>query len=243
MNKDNELAKKRDRAFCYKSNSISIKEINNESRVVKGYLASFNTKDEASDILLPGCFAKSIQEHGPESSSPQKIIHCWQHDHTSPLGKYLVLREDDKGLYFEAEFDPIPKANEVLAQYASGTLNQHSIGFWYVWDKVRYDEERDAFLVGELKLIEGSTVTFGCNENTPFMGFGKNITNEQTFDLLSVEVSTALKGLDYNKQIEMRKIISKYQSLVNFEPIKESLKGNKPSEKITSLNELFKINK
>ena len=239
-----EIRQKKTQAFCYKTIATkAIDEVDEASRIIKGYLASFNTKDEADDILLPGCFAKSIKEHGPESDSPQKIIHLWQHDYTTPLGRYKVLQEDDKGLYFEAELDPIPKADEVLAQYKAGTLNQHSIGCWYVMDKLDYSEDEEAFMVGEVVLIEGSTVTFGCNPNTPFLGFGKSIElPEDYLEQLEAEMNITLKGMSYTDQINVKKIIAKYQSLAEYKPIdKKSLIESEPTQtKIKTIKDFFK---
>jgi HK97 family phage prohead protease len=227
-------------AFCYKSFAMEVKEIDKTSRIIKGYLASFNTKDAVDDILLQGCFAKSISEHGPESKSPQKILHLWQHDSKSPLGQYKVLAEDETGLYFEAELDPIPKADEVIVQYESGTLNQHSIGFYYIWDKMKYSDEINAFMIGEVALIEGSTVTFGCNPNTPFLGFGKSLESDnEILKQLEAEMNINLAGLPYAKQVDLRKTFAKYQSLANFKPIdKDSLKTKHEPTKI-SINHLF----
>jgi HK97 family phage prohead protease len=228
-------------AFCYKALAKDLtEEIKDDSRIVKGYLASFGTKDDVNDILLKGCFAKSLNEHGPKSKSIQKILHLWQHDHKIPLGKYLVLEETDTGLYFEAEFDNVPEADRAIEQYKSGTLNQHSFGFRYVWDKVEYSEELDAFIVKEVILFEGSTVTYGCNPNTPFLGFGKSQEyDRECLKALEAETEIILSGLPYEKQLEVRKNIAKYQSLVEFKPIKQSLKDKSEPTAKKSINDLF----
>ena len=56
--------------------SFEVKDLgyNGESRTISGYAAIFNNKDKAGDILLKGCFAKSIQDRGPESQANDKII-------------------------------------------------------------------------------------------------------------------------------------------------------------------------
>jgi HK97 family phage prohead protease len=229
-------------AFCYKAyaKDVNTKELEDGSRIVKGYLASFGTKDDAGDILIKGCFSKSLTEHGPDSKSNQKILHLWQHDHKTPLGKYLVLEETEAGLYFEAEFDDVPMANIAIEQYKSGTLNQHSFGFRYIWDKIEYSNEQDAFIVKEVVLFEGSTVTFGCNPNTPFLGFGKSAERDRSImKSLEAETEITLSALTYEKQLEVRKIIAKYQSLVDFKPIKESLKNKPEPTKKISINDLF----
>ena len=159
--------KNRNRPVVYKSMGGEI-EVND--RVVSGYLASFGTKDSDSDIILKGAFTKSLNERGVGSTTARKIAYLYQHDMTKPIGRFTTLVEDEKGLYFEATLDNIPLANDVLEQYKSGTLNQHSIGFRYIMDKVEFSQDQDAFIVKELDLFEGSVVTMGANENTPFVG-------------------------------------------------------------------------
>ena len=115
------------------------------SRTVSGYLSIFNVVDSDSDMIVKGAFAKSITERGPESATNRKIAFLWQHDMKQPLGRMTVLKEDNTGLYFEAKLDDIPEADRALTQLLSGSLNQFSIGFSYVWDKMEYDEALDAF--------------------------------------------------------------------------------------------------
>jgi HK97 family phage prohead protease len=154
----------------YKSIKIDAPDIDEQSMTVSGYLASFDTVDEAYDRLHKGCFAKSLQEHGVGSASARKILFCWHHRTDMPIGQFTKLEEDDKGLYFEAKLDDIPLVRDtVIPQYKSGTLNQHSIGFCYV--KFQHNETDDVFDVYEVELYEGSVVSIGCNENTPFLGF------------------------------------------------------------------------
>jgi len=146
-------------------------EFDRTKRQVSGYLAAFGNKDSDDDILIRGCFAKSLQDRGVQSTTARKIAYLKYHDFKLPLGRFTTLTEDEKGLYFEAEIDNTALGDETLIQYASGTLNQHSIGYRYIWDKVEYDKETDTYIVKEVNLFEGSVVVMGANENTPFAGF------------------------------------------------------------------------
>ena len=140
----------------YKTFSIYAKEVNydNESRTISGYAAVFGNKDKAGDVLIKGCFSKSIQDRGPESSANDKIIMLWMHNMNEPIGRITVLNEDEKGLYFEAIIDEVPRGEQAIKQLESGTLNQFSIGYQYVWENCEYDAEKDAFIVKEVKLYE-----------------------------------------------------------------------------------------
>ena len=190
-----------------------------DSRKVSFYAAAFGNKDSVGDILVKGCFAKSIQEHGPGSKSDQKIAYLYMHNMDKPIGRITSLIEDDKGLYVEAILDDIEKANDVLKQYQSGTLNQHSIGFRYMWDTVEYDEAQDAYIVKEVQLWEVSVVTLGANENTPFMGL-KSEELQSEIEKLDRESEIILKSLDPVLSYRLRQLMTNYKSLAEAEPVK-----------------------
>lgn len=214
----------RNRPIVYKGFGGEVEVAN---RTVSGYLASFGNKDSDSDIILKGAFSKSLNDRGVGSSTARKISFLYQHDMTKPIGRFTTLVEDEKGLYFEAELDNIPLANDVLEQYKSGTLNQHSIGFRYLKDKVDYNKELDAFMIKEVDLFEGSVVTMGANENTPFMGI-KSEQVESYVEELRRETEQALKHIPFEDQYKIRQIISKHISLIETEPIKITPIENEP---------------
>jgi uncharacterized protein len=179
-----------------------------DSRTVSGYLSIFNVVDSDGDLIVKGAFAKSISERGPDSSTNRKIAFLWQHDMTQPLGKMTVLKEDNTGLYFEAKLDDIPEADRALKQLLSGTINQFSIGYSYVWDKMEYDEALDAFVCKEINLFEGSVVTLGANEYTFFDGMKSNQMKDAKTKLLR-ETETFIKGLPAEQQYACRQLIMK----------------------------------
>src|SRR5690606_23880524 len=123
-----------------------------------------------------------------------KIILLWQHNMDNPIGRITTLREDEKGLYFEAEIDRIPEGDRALTQLQSGTINQFSIGYKYVWDKMEYDEAIDAFVCKEINLFEVSVVSIGCNELTGFAGM-KSEQLESERNQLSRDIETAIKTI------------------------------------------------
>lgn len=197
---------------------FAVKELsyNGESRTISGYAAVFNNRDKAGDILLKGCFAKSIQDRGPESQANDKIIMLWQHDQHEPIGKISVLIEDEKGLYFEAVIDDVERGNQAIKQLESGTLNQFSIGYSYVWEKCEYDQERDAFIVKEVVLYEISVVSIGCNGETEYLGLKSESTDP--YEEMKNEIESAIKGLPIRKKEEIQTLVRKVLSLGQFKP-------------------------
>ena len=227
-------------------NIADVKSISVTGRTVTGYLAAFNNKDGDGDILIKGCFAKSLAERGVNHTGGNSIAHLWQHKMDMPLGKYKVLQEDDYGLYFECEYDDIQKANDALIQFKSGTLKNFSIGYCYVWDKMEYmdycakdslivtpgnccpqcgakqSELSYCFVIRELDLFEGSVVTLAANENALFTGIKSAEDFNNEIDILTEEANELISTLKPRKRFELGQIISKYKALYQLKPSLES---------------------
>jgi HK97 family phage prohead protease len=115
------------------------------------------------DIIVKGAFTKSIGER------KDQIFFLNQHNWEQPHGKFNVLQEDAKGLYFESmPLIDTSYSSDLLKLYDAGIINEHSIGYTTMKDE--YDKKEDARILKELKLYEGSNVTLGANPETPFLG-------------------------------------------------------------------------
>ena len=187
-----------------------------ESRTISGYAAIFGNIDKVRDRLVKGCFANSILERGPQSGANDKILLLWQHDMGEPIGRITVLREDDKGLYFEAVIDDIETGDRALKQLESGTLNQFSIGYNYVWEKCDWDDEDACLVVKEVKLYEISVVSIGCNGETEYLGLKSQEDMEQAYAELEREIASFSSRWGVQKQQKLQNIIAKAVSLATF---------------------------
>ena len=152
-------------------NTGAIKDIDVKSRIVTGYLSAFGNVDSDNDIIEKGAFSKSINERLSE------IFYLQQHDWSKPLGKFKVLQEDEKGLYFEGEIINTSFGEDQLKLYEAGIVKEHSIGFTTVKSDFKQENENYIRIIKEVKLYEGSAVTLGANSQTPFLGF-KSSVNE-----------------------------------------------------------------
>ena len=158
----------------YEKKSIvgEVKDLDLKKRVVTGYLSAFDNKDLVGDIIVRGAFTKSLTER------KDQIFFLNQHNWDQPHGKFNMLQEDAKGLYFES--NPLVDttySSDLLKLYEAGIINEHSIGFQTVKDEIKTDHR----LLKELKLYEGSNVTLGANPETPFMGMkaGTKLASDQ----------------------------------------------------------------
>ena len=170
----------------YKSFGGSVKDFDFKSRVVTGYLTSFDNIDHGRDVGLKGMFKKSISER------KNQIFFLNQHDWKQPHGKFAVLQEDSKGLYFESEpLHDTTYSNDALKLYDAGIMNEHSYG--YQVTKSDYDRKEDVRYLKEVKLFEGSNTTLGMNSDTPFTGF-KSLLTVKDLELEQKKIIQAIKN-------------------------------------------------
>jgi len=154
--------------YQVKSIPVNIKDMSVADRTVTGYFASFGNIDYDNDMFEPGAFNKTIQEWGPDGKN--KIVHLYQHDTAMPLAKPKVLKADERGVYFESQFATTSYGMDVLKLYEAGVINEHSVGFQIVRAMPETLDGKEFNRINEVRMWEGSTVTFGANEETPFSG-------------------------------------------------------------------------
>lgn len=198
---------KNTKIYGFKSVSLKMDDLDEQKRIVKGYLSAFNVQDSDKDIILPGAFKQSINLRGPQSTGNRKIAFLRMHNWENQIGKFLELYEDQKGLVFVGQLGRSTKGEDALRDYQDGILREHSIGFNYVRDKIDYDEEKDAFYVKEVILWEGSAVTFGSNEYTPVLDVQKALKDksyEFVFQKINTELSNIIQALKNGKGSDER---------------------------------------
>ena len=204
-------------------------KLTTEDRIIRGYAAVWGVIDSYRTYWIRGAFAKSIQDRGPDSQSKYKIVMLWQHDRRDPIGRITVLREDDYGLYFEAEIDEVPSGDRALKQVRSGTINQFSFGFDYVWDKLDYNEELDAIGVREVELFEISPVTMGANPET--FAYRSPEQHAALLEELNSETEDFIRSIPRQQQLELRQLIARHISLRTEKPQElrhNALRGGEP---------------
>lgn len=147
-----------------------IKDVDFDKRIITGYASKFGNIDLVGDMIMPGAFTKTINERGPSGKNEIWFLH--NHSTDSPLGKPSVLKEDNYGLYFESKIVDTEIGEDILKLYQEGLINQHSIGFSTIkQNKVDATAGKPAYYqIQEVKLYEFSSVLWGANPDTPFMG-------------------------------------------------------------------------
>lgn len=120
-----------------------------------GYASVFGGVDSYGDTIVKGAYAYTLKNNG----KPKMFL---QHDSYSlPIGKWLVAKEDNHGLFVEGELTPgLAKAQDTYAALKHGTLDGLSIG--YMLKTGDYEELADGTrLIKRVStLVEVSPVTF-----------------------------------------------------------------------------------
>lgn len=179
--------------YLIKNVSDGIQDVDEVKGIVTGYFSIFGNKDSDGDIVIPGAYKKTLKENGPQSEKP-RILHLYQHDPTRVLGKPSVLKEDKKGLYFETQISQTSLGRDVIQLYMDKVLTEHSIGYQIV--KREVDEQAEVQKLVELKLWEGSTVSWGANMEA-LVSTVKTATDKSYMDGLFAKLEaleTAIKG-------------------------------------------------
>ena len=194
-----------------------------DQRIVEGYAVIWSSVNDYSERFVKGSFAKSISDLGPESTSSYKIK--FRDRHGKSCGLFEVLKEDEIGLYFRTKpLDNVSWADDLITQLKSGTINNFSIGFRHLWDKVEWDEENDCMVVLEARLFEISAVDIPSDINTYALRGAEEI------EYLSEDVEDFIDSLPKSKQLEARKIITRCLSLSKQEPDEKEIKPLKRRE-------------
>lgn len=169
-----------------------------EGRVRKGICAVFGNVDSWGDRIMPGAFAKTIQE------SRARVKHLWNHDFSSPpIASIVELKEvgrDDLpedvlayapeatgGLMVAREYYEDEFSSRILHAVDKGDVNEMSFGYDVL--KSAESEENDTKIrnLVELKLFDTSDVLWGMNAATVAAGaknampFGVIVQHLQNF--------------------------------------------------------------
>ena len=213
--------------------SSDIKDMDSEKRQVAVYLSRFDNIDADNDMIKKGAFAKSIQERGPESESNRKIAYLRHHEWDKQIGKWLKLEEDEKGLFAIGQLGRSSDGEDAWLDYEDGIIREHSIGFQYIQDKLRWIDDANTpnggyWMVSEVKLYEGSAVTFGANDLTEVVDVMKSENRVEYADKIAQEVEAVIKGLTngkgtderlYELEMKLKFLNAKLLTLAKHEPL------------------------
>jgi uncharacterized protein len=154
----------------FKALNTNLEDFDAEKGTVVVYLSAFGNIDSDGDVIKQGAFRKSLLERGVNSAKP-RIKYLAQHDPMRPIGKWLELTEDERGLRGVGKLATATRdGKDYFEFYKEGIITEHSIGF----EVIQGAAKSDHYEISEVRLWEGSAVTWGANENTPVLAMAKS---------------------------------------------------------------------
>jgi len=167
--------------------SMEIKEISVTGEF-EGRLSVYNNVDQGGDLVEPGAFTKTIKERGGE------VPLLWQHNPSVPIGM-LSLQDRPDALWVKGQLlMDLDEAKKAYLLMKARIVKGLSIGFETVKDSVENGVRR----LKELKLFEGSVVTFPMNELA-----------------LITNVKAAREKKDFNEELARIQLFSAFDQMMN----------------------------
>jgi hypothetical protein len=121
---------------------------------VEGYASLFGELDQARDMMMRGAFAETLAVRGI-----RRVPMLFQHNPSEPVGIWLELREDHRGLFARGRLIPeVARGRELLSLLRAGAIDGLSIGFRT--SKARIDPRTRIRRIYAVDLWEISIVTF-----------------------------------------------------------------------------------
>lgn len=153
---------------------MDYKSLDDASGEFEAYLSVFGNVDHGNDMVKPGAFAKSINEQG---SKPFPLLD--QHDSRHVIGGFTAS-EDAHGLKIRGEFNlDTQRGKEAYSNAKKGYLTGFSMGY----STEKYSIDGDVRVLEEVKLYEGSIVTFPMNEAAQLTAIkAQDIKTEREFE-------------------------------------------------------------
>lgn len=125
----------------------------------EGYASVWDSVDSYGDTIQRGAFSKTLQAHEERGRKPKML---YGHSMNVVIGKWLEMREDDRGLFVRGELTPGHRmADDVHASLRHGALDGLSIGFI---DRDSEELEGGGRLLKEIDLREVSVVSMPAEE-------------------------------------------------------------------------------
>lgn len=150
-------------------------DLKDQEGVVAGYLSTWWVVDSYGTAFAPNAFDKTIRERG------DKFFLLYQHNPSAAIGKLTNVATDAIGLKHESKVvDDGAEGTVALKRLKAGVPFGHSHGFRTIYERPAKEDDplvftenspkwaekyRDeVWVIEEVKLYEGSIVTFPAND-------------------------------------------------------------------------------
>lgn len=146
-----------------------VKQLQNPGEF-EGYLSTFGNIDYDDDVVVKGAFDKSLEQWRAKGQMPGLL---WMHRMDSPVGEWLEIRPDERGLWVKGalwvdgnQMGRTPLQDSIRAHNMTVSNGPKGMSIGFIPTKVSFgrQEEKEVRFLEEVDLMEGSLVPFGAND-------------------------------------------------------------------------------
>lgn len=204
--------------YKYKDFMVEYKEApDGKEGMISGYCSTWIERPDAyGDVVKKGAFAECLADI---EASHKTVPFIWSHkldDLDAYLGKVSVLREDDHGLYFEAELDDTPQAQKVRRMFKDGRLTKFSFAYDTLEEgPVTLSNGVKANELRKLYLYEVSAVLIPANDDASVTDVKSDESKESDDSREKKDADNAPEAKDQAllnlEKFELLQLIKKYE--------------------------------
>lgn len=147
--------------------NVGLKFAKGETGGFSGYASVFGGVDSYNDTIMAGAY-KGVIERIKSGAARMPKMFINHKSYELPVGKWLSMEEDDKGLFMFGELTPgMDEAKTVKAAMQHGTIDGLSIGYGLNRDDVEMVEKDDCvvrIIKNVSELYEISIVTYPADD-------------------------------------------------------------------------------
>ena len=189
-------------------------DANSNEGEFSGYGATFGNLDHTGDIIKAGAFAKSLNDWGMKGELPFLFAF---HDMSRPIGDWLEMREDEKGLYVrgrlwtkgDRRIEDAVMAYNMLRGTGQKTL---SIGYRVNDYEMQESVNGSIRVIKEIDLVEVSIVPIPMNPQAKITAV-KSLKDSEGNILSKRELEKFLRDADFSAKEAKAFIAGGYEAL------------------------------
>lgn len=135
---------------------VEVKLAGAQEGLIEGIASPYGGEpDTFGDVIARGAYRTTIDEHRASGSMPAML---WSHDMSHPVGRWLDMREDDRGLHVRGQMNlESERGREAFAHLKARDVTGLSIGFRLPEDGYQYRSDGSRLLT-KIDLVEISVV-------------------------------------------------------------------------------------
>jgi HK97 family phage prohead protease len=164
----------------------------------KGYGSTFGNVDLGKDKVAKGAFTRSLGEHVKAGTLPAMY---WMHDRSEPVGDYLDMGEDAKGLWTEGQLwtgDNETECSRKSMNLLKGT-SPKGMSIGYGTKKYSFDQKTGIRTLEDVDLYEVSIVGYGMNPKALITHIKSLVEDGETPTIRDLEEVLRDAGLSANQ--------------------------------------------